>query len=384
MSCTLRWFRGLFVVVLILSADAFAATPVDIFQDMESGQDGDLLTPAIMNASSHGGGSKWSIHGRLWVSTKNSCNLPGPVTVGPVTVGPVTYPGAGGTRSWMFNDDNQLNYVKCTLPSRYSKITVACYYATGVTIPWVQFDGINFIEATEGTWGVLQVETEDKGGPYLRCHSASAGSKTTYSPTHVKVTVGKPYWVNLHFDGKAGTVSGAVFDPAQGFAQVGATMVAQSTARAKIYGSIRFGRTAAHGDHPDAKSQSYFNNIIVDYTQAAFPLLPSGNREGAVCATAAEPKYLIFWHSPEKAGELAERVGMKGDDKTRLLGFGLPLSTYEVEEHLPRLIRMAFAAAREHDMAVMLHFDFHTRWKNRPDLWNWFDPDKPGYNPNNP
>jgi hypothetical protein len=62
-----------------------------------------------------------------------------------------------------------------------------------VTIPWVQFDSINFLEVTHGTWGVLQVETEDKGGPYLRCHSASAGSKTTYSSTHVKVTVGKPY-----------------------------------------------------------------------------------------------------------------------------------------------------------------------------------------------
>ena len=75
-------------------------------------------------------------------------------------------------------------------------------------------------------------------------------------------------------------------------------------------------------------------------------------------ATSEKPKYLVFWNSPEKAGELAERVGMKGDGKTRLLGFGLPISTYEFEEHLPRLIRLAFAAAREHDMAVMLSFRF--------------------------
>ncbi len=236
---------------------------------MESGKEGDLLTPAIMNASSHGG-SQWSINGRMWVSTRNSSSLPGPVTVAGVT-----YSGAGGTRSWMFNDNNQLNYVKCTLPGRYSKITVACYYATGVTIPWVQFDSINFLEVTERTWGVLQVETEDKGGPYLRCHSASVGSKTTYSPTHMKVIVGKPYWVNLHFDGDAGTVSGAVFDPANGFAQVGTTMVAPSTAGARVYGSVRFGQTSAHGNHPDAKSQSYFDNIIVDYSKAAFPLVPS-------------------------------------------------------------------------------------------------------------
>ncbi len=103
----------------------------------------------------------------------------------------------------------------------------------------------------------------------------------------------------------------------------------------------------------------------------------------ASSAAAGEPRYLIFWNAPEKVGELVERVGMKGDGKTRLLGFGLPLETYEFEEHLPGLIRSAFTAAREHDVAVMLQFDFHLAWKNRPDLWNWFDPNKPGYNPNN-
>ena len=31
----------------------------------------------------------------------------------------------------------------------------------------------------------------------------------------------------------------------------------------------------------------------------------------------------------------------------------------------------------------MLHFDLHLAWKKRPDLWNWFDPNKPGFNPDN-
>ncbi len=181
-------FGGLLVVALALAPKLFAALPVDIFQDMENGKDGDLLTPAIMNASSHGGGSMWSIKGQMWLSTRNSCTLPGPVTVDGKT-----YEGKGGARSWMFHDDLQLNYVKCTLPGRYSKITAACYYATGVTIPWIMFDSISFLTATQGTYGILQVETSDKGGTYFRCHSASEGRKTTISPTVVKVTVGKPY-----------------------------------------------------------------------------------------------------------------------------------------------------------------------------------------------
>ncbi len=96
-----------------------------------------------------------------------------------------------------------------------------------------------------------------------------------------------------------------------------------------------------------------------------------------------EPQYLLFWRPPEQAAELVRRIGARGDGKTRILGFGLPCSTFPLEKRIPELVRSAFQAARENDVAVMLHFDFHIDWQCRPDLWNWFDPDKPGYNPQN-
>jgi hypothetical protein len=119
------------------------------------------------------------------------------------------------------------------------------------------------------------------------------------------------------------------------------------------------------------------------WADAGEPGSPAPPAKSNAPATSEKPRYLLFWSSPEKAGELAERVGMKGDGKTRILGFGLPTPTFELEEQLPDRIRSAFAAARKHDMAVMLHFDLHLAWKNRPDLWNWFDPARPGYDPNN-
>ncbi|MGO9464589.1 MAG: hypothetical protein ACLQVF_10610 [Isosphaeraceae bacterium] len=119
------------------------------------------------------------------------------------------------------------------------------------------------------------------------------------------------------------------------------------------------------------------------WAEAGEPSSPAPPAQSKAPATSEEPKYLLFWNDPERAAELAKRVGMKGDGKTRFLGFGLPTPTFEIEQQLPGRIRSAFARAREQDMAVMLHFDFHLAWKHRPDLWNWFDPARPGYDPNN-
>jgi hypothetical protein len=95
------------------------------------------------------------------------------------------------------------------------------------------------------------------------------------------------------------------------------------------------------------------------------------------------PRYLLFWHSAEQASALLKAIGERGDGRTRLLGFGIPCPTFEQEKQVPANIHRAFTVARQLNLAVMLHFDFHVDWSNRPDLWNWFDPNKPGYNPDN-
>jgi hypothetical protein len=261
-------FGSMFLIALAFESYVFAATPVDIFQDMESGNNGDLLTPAIMNASSHGGGAKWSINGRMWVSTNNSRNLPGPVIVNGVT-----YPGTGGTRSWTFKDNNAKNYADCTLAGSYASITVACYYTPGVTIPFAnQFDTI--IMSGNRGFAVLQTRNDDNRGPYLRAHSCTAGWVTTFSPSQIKIVPGRTYWVNLHFDGTAGKTSVAAFDPVKAFAQVGDTVVADSTPNSTMAYKIHFGRGDNHGNNPTARSQSYLDRILVDYTKGAFPLIP--------------------------------------------------------------------------------------------------------------
>ena len=97
----------------------------------------------------------------------------------------------------------------------------------------------------------------------------------------------------------------------------------------------------------------------------------------------AEPRYLLFWAPRERVSALAKTVGEQGDGRTRLLGIGITCSTFVQENQVSDNTHRAFTIARRENLAVMLHFDFHVEWSNRPDLWNWFDPKKRGYNPDN-
>src|SRR5579871_1126683 len=106
-------------------------------------------------------------------------------------------------------------------------------------------------------------------------------------------------------------------------------------------------------------------------------------RNGPKTSGTVAPRYLLFWRTPEQASDLIKTLGEQGDGCTRLLGFGLPCATFVQEKQVPDNIHRAFTVARRYHLAVMLHFDFHVEWSNRPDLWNWFDPKKPGYNPDN-
>jgi hypothetical protein len=262
-----------------LDANVLAATPVDIYQDMENGNDGVVLAPAVMNASNHGGGKGWTAtQGSMWISKSHARDLPGPVSVGGTT-----YDGKGGCRTWMLNDNNCNNYVGVRLGAPCSTITLACYYAPGVTnYCYTNDDVFRFVG---GGWGVLQTRNPDKKGPYLFAHSCLGGNSC--SSNSIKVQSEKTYWINLHYDGVVGKCFVAAFDPDAEFAQVGSTLMAPAIIGSTINGSVECGRCDTHGDDPHNNTQSYFGHICVDFSNGAFPLLPSGG--GDSTAPSAPP-----------------------------------------------------------------------------------------------
>jgi hypothetical protein len=81
--------------------------------------------------------------------------------------------------------------------------------------------------------------------------------------------------------------------------------------------------------------------------------------------------------------EFAEKIGTAGNARLRI-GATFPFSLLENDvDVLKRSIRAMLDAAREADVPVLIMLDGQNWWQSRPDLWNWWDPNLPGFNPDN-
>jgi hypothetical protein len=255
---------------------AVGGITVDVYQYMgDNGDEGDLLTTDIMSSSIHGNG--WTSNpyeGSLWISEKYARKLPGTVMVNGNT-----YSGLG-SRTWKYFENYKLNSVSVVgtnYPQPYlDKITVACYYTVCPTLLPADYYGQhdNFVIGGDGsTFAVLQTLRPLGEDLYIEAHSQDKNG-TTVSPT-IKIVPGKTYWVNLHFNGDEGKVKVAVFDPDDNWKQVGETVAADSIPGKKMNSRVKFGRCSPHADHTwEHEVYSYFGQILIDYTEAKFPLLP--------------------------------------------------------------------------------------------------------------
>jgi hypothetical protein len=121
---------------------------------------------------------------------------------------------------------------------------------------------------------------------------------------------------------------------------------------------------------------------------AAAPSSSAPTRAGT-CRTndTNDIEYLNFWPplptgKPDLSGirALAGRLGTSGNGKTRQLSIGDGIPVFASDASIVHQIRMRFDIARQTNVAVHFHVDDHIKWDERPDLWNWYDPKKPGYN----
>lgn len=121
----------------------------------------------------------------------------------------------------------------------------------------------------------------------------------------------------------------------------------------------------------------------------------------AATSTSESAQYLVFGipvdiYSPsadvrgdldEKVTTLINRFGTTGDS-THRLGFMIVMPAWFSDPriggdqaHIEKIIKEAFAVAKDKNVAFNFTIYSLTRWPG--EMWNWYDPKQPGYNPDN-
>lgn len=118
--------------------------------------------------------------------------------------------------------------------------------------------------------------------------------------------------------------------------------------------------------------------------------------------TADETQYLVFVPKTDgiyetsdaqtfdlinaRVSEIIDLVGTVGD-KSHKLAYGIFIPPWMIDAafpgRIPVVIREAFNVAKKRNIAVHFTVESHYLWETRPDLWNYFDRNNFGYNPDN-
>lgn len=125
----------------------------------------------------------------------------------------------------------------------------------------------------------------------------------------------------------------------------------------------------------------------------------SGREPYDPVAAGELPRYIFFNKSPTAGGprawrqarpesftaescrEIIETVGTPGDARLRI-GVHFVFSILEDDPAtLAAALRNLLSAAQAADVPVLITLDGQNWWETRADLWNWWDPGRPGYDP---
>ena len=114
----------------------------------------------------------------------------------------------------------------------------------------------------------------------------------------------------------------------------------------------------------------------------------------SACARAAQPtdgahyRYLLLnLSAPETDSDTMleiKRLGNATSPGAARIGIGVILSYFrQPPDKTAAQLRRVLDLCEEHEVPVMIQLDGEQWWTARPDLWNWWDKDRPGYDPAN-
>lgn len=255
------------LILLILLSSAFAQTPVDSILTLKNSSPpaiGSTLTPAIMNSGSIGLASWSTGSGTPSVMTVGS-HLPECALPFSASVGGVQYQPALLSQSIAYNNNTNFTWIDSDAPASQGKYSWGvCLKLGAINIATNLYDLIR----TDGQLGAAATfQLQNKTCLNFEINAPS----TQHSPCITVTNSAQALWCSGFVDSVNGLAKAACFIPTYPYTQVGSTVQISFTGRGNVsttrVGNVEVGTAAG--------TTNFFENMVFDYTNATFPIMPN-------------------------------------------------------------------------------------------------------------
>jgi hypothetical protein len=256
----------LLVLFLACAAPAMvygAALPVDAYLAVENDS-------VIGGAYAVGGSWKTvNISQGIVVTTKNAHAMRGPVSVNGVE-----YSGAS-TQALELDDDAHGQYIQFSASANHPIISFGGFLNVGARTNYALLDAF-YIDNTSGYPWLVAPQIIADGGNCTPCiqEEGAVGYSTVHGNTKFPIQAGKTYWFSSKIDWTTGILYLGLYDPDNDYAVVKETTLSVDKAASSSKLVLRMGRQDAHTGNNKQGTKSYMDNIIIDWTNHAYPLIP--------------------------------------------------------------------------------------------------------------
>ena len=240
--------------------------PVDALIAMNTGTPGTMITTATMIAGTIGT-NQWQT-GNAPVNSMTIAPSMNQRFV-PVAVNGVSYPTTYPSQAIAYDDTKTVQTFQDNIPSGHRQVTVAGFVTLGPTPAPNDSKLFDYwlVGGVNGQYAVMQLLDQGTGpGSTYAFNIETRPANTTIHSPYIPVTPGATYWCVLHADYTSG-VAQLIIYTVPALTQVGYVTMTQGTGT--DIKEISVGNNEAG---VIAGTQSIFENIIIDYTNAAFPL----------------------------------------------------------------------------------------------------------------
>jgi hypothetical protein len=246
-------------VVQSVTNPGFPGIPYDAWVDFEGLTSGSAPTVAGLVSSTHGTAGTWSV-------SNPSASLTA------ITAGQDTIAGSPGTKGLQYNSTagDPPDHIQWAMPSTHTQVSVGMYYCTSneTSSVFAFEEGPHFLGFDSNSFGDLWRLSDER-------NAVDNSREIRISPTgpansvRINVTDSTCYWLTMRVV-KGANVDFSIYDTSLNLIQ----HVTTPETFGQNIDSIWLGSNLANGD-----SSSFYNfhmdDLIVDYTNATFPLLPA-------------------------------------------------------------------------------------------------------------